>query len=142
MFSYACLGTNDLQRATCFYDAVLATLGLNRCVSGDADWDRSWSGWGTYNSGSVTEASLWVGKPFNEEAATSGNGTMLALRTRSSKEVDDFHAAALANGGSSEGAPGLRPHYGPDFYVAYVRDPDGNKIAAVFTHFGDLQPFP
>jgi hypothetical protein len=50
-------------------------------------------------------------------------------------QVDDFHAAALANGGTSEGAPGLRPQYNPDFYAAYVRDPDGNKLAVVCRGF-------
>jgi predicted lactoylglutathione lyase len=56
---------------------------------------------------------------------------MVALKARSWQEVDAFHAAALASGGSSEGAPALRPQYNPDFYAAYVRDPDGNKLAAV-----------
>jgi len=56
---------------------------------------------------------------------------MIALVARSWKEVDEFYAAALANGGTSEGAPGLRLQYNPDFYAAYVRDPDGNKLAAV-----------
>jgi predicted lactoylglutathione lyase len=60
---------------------------------------------------------------------------MVAFRARSWNEVDDFHAAALANGGSSEGAADLRPHYSPDFYAAYVRDPDGNKLAAVCRGF-------
>jgi predicted lactoylglutathione lyase len=56
---------------------------------------------------------------------------MVALHARSWREVDAFFAAAIANGGSSEGEPGLRSHYNPDFYAAYVRDPDGNKLAAV-----------
>ena len=84
---------------------------------------------------SVRELALWVCRPFNELPATAGNGTMVALIARSCKEVDDFHAAALANGGRSEGAPGLRPQYNPDFYAAYVRDPDGNKLAAVSRGF-------
>jgi predicted lactoylglutathione lyase len=67
----------------------------------------------------------------------ASNGTMVAFRARSWKEVDDFYAAALTNGGSSEGAPGLRLHYNPDFYAAYVRDPDGNKVAAVCRDFGE-----
>ena len=60
---------------------------------------------------------------------------MVAFRARSWKESDDFHAAALAHGGSSEGAPGLRLHHNPNFYAAYVRDPDGNKVAAVCRGF-------
>ena len=64
---------------------------------------------------------------------------MVAFSARSWKEVDDFHATALANGGTSDGAPGLRPHYSSDFYAAYVRDPDGNKIAAVCRGFKERQ---
>ena len=135
MLTYVSLGTNDLARATAFYDATLATLGLQRCITGDPDWDRICAGWGTYEEGGTREFALWVGRPFDQQPATSGNGTMIALRAGSWKAVDDFHAAALANGGTSEGAPGLRPHYSPDFYAAYVRDPDGNKLAAVCRGF-------
>jgi catechol 2,3-dioxygenase-like lactoylglutathione lyase family enzyme len=131
MLTYAYLGTNDLERARAFYDATLAPLGLPRCITGDPEWDRIAAGWGTYEDGGARELALWVGTPFNGQVATPGNGTMVAFRARSWKEVDAFHAAALANGGSTEGAPGLRPHYSPDFYAAYVRDPDGNKLAAV-----------
>jgi catechol 2,3-dioxygenase-like lactoylglutathione lyase family enzyme len=139
MLTYIYLGTNDLERATTFYDATLASIGLQRCVTGDPDWDRSSAGWGTYEDGSARELALWVGKPFNQQVATIGNGTMVAFRARSWKEVDDFHAAALASGGSSEGAPGLRPHYSPDFYAAYVRDLDGNKLAVVCRGFSERQ---
>ena len=136
MFTYVYLGTNDLERATRFYDAAMASLGLRRCVTNDPEWDRISAGWGTYEDGGVRELALWVGKPFDQRPATTGNGTMVAFKARSWKEVDEFHAAALASGGSSEGAPGLRPHYGPDFYAAYVRDPDGNKLAAVCRGLG------
>jgi catechol 2,3-dioxygenase-like lactoylglutathione lyase family enzyme len=135
MLTYICLGTNDLERATAFYDATLAALGLQRCSTGDPDLDRISAGWGTYEDGGARELSLWVGRPFDQQPATIGNGTMVALRAASWKAVDDFHAAALANGGKSEGAPGLRLHYNPDFYAAYVRDPDGNKLAAVCRGF-------
>ena len=135
MLTYVSLGTNDLARATAFYDATLATLGLQRCITGDPDWDRICAGWGTYEEGGTREFALWVGRPFDQQPATSGNGTMIALRAGSWKAVDDFHAAALAHGGTSEGAPGLRAHYSPDFYAAYVRDPDGNKLAAVCRGF-------
>jgi catechol 2,3-dioxygenase-like lactoylglutathione lyase family enzyme len=143
MFTYVCLGTSDLARATKFYDATLAALGLNRCETGDPEWDGITAGWGTYGGSymdsSVREIALWVCRPFNELPATAGNGTMVALIARSWKEVDDFHAAALANGGRSEGVPGLRPQYNPDFYAAYVRDPDGNKLAAVCRGFTQPQ---
>jgi predicted lactoylglutathione lyase len=65
----------------------------------------------------------------------TGNGSMVAFRAKSWRQVDDFHAAALACGGTSEGPPGLRPQYNPDFYAAYVRDPDGNKLAVVCRGF-------
>ncbi|OSZ74603.1 hypothetical protein CAP37_03830 [Hydrogenophaga sp. IBVHS1] len=64
---------------------------------------------------------------------------MVALKARTWLVAQTFHATALAHGGKSEGAPGLRPHYGKDFYVAYVRDPDGNKLAAVCRGFVELQ---
>jgi catechol 2,3-dioxygenase-like lactoylglutathione lyase family enzyme len=135
MLSYVYLGSNDLDRATRFYDATLGSLGLARCVTGDADWDRIAAGWGIYEDGGVRELALWIGKPLDQQPATAGNGTMVAFRARSWNEVDTFHDTALAHGGRSEGAPGLRPHYSPDFYAAYVRDPDGNKLAAVCRGF-------
>jgi predicted lactoylglutathione lyase len=96
-------------------------------------------GWGTYKNGGAQELALWLYKPFDGRAATAGNGTMVALQAHSWRQVDEFHAAALAHGGSSEGAAGLRPHYNPDFYAAYVRDPDGNKLAAVCRGFTQPQ---
>ena len=135
MLSYVYLGTNDLDRATRFYDATLGSIGLARCVTGDPDWDRIAAGWGTYEDGGLRELALWVGKPLDALPATSGNGTMVAFSAHSWRQVDDFHGSALAHGGRSEGAPGLRPHYSPDFYAAYVRDPDGNKLAAVCRGF-------
>jgi len=131
MFSYICLGTNNLDRSIKFYDAALAPLGLDRCSTGDeANWE-GWAGWGIYEAGGGKELALWVCTPFNKNTATPGNGTMVALRANTWEEVKDFYAAAIGNGGSCEGSPALRPHYGNDFYAAYVRDPDGNKIAAV-----------
>ena len=119
MLSYVYLGTKDLARATAFYDAVLAPLGMQRCITHDAEWDQVSAGWGTYEDEGARELALWVGKPFNQLPATT----------------DEFHAAALAHGGISDGAPGLRTHYNPDFYAAYVRDLDGNKLAAVCRGF-------
>jgi catechol 2,3-dioxygenase-like lactoylglutathione lyase family enzyme len=139
MLSYVYLGTNDLKRATRFYDATLAALGLQRCVTGDPDWDRISAGWGTYEDDGARELALWVGEPFDQQPATAGNGVMVAFSARSWTQVDNFHAAALANGGSCEGLPALRAHYNPDFYAAYVRDPDGNKLAAVCRGFTQRQ---
>lgn len=130
MFTYLMLGTNDLVRAAAFYDPVLATLGHARCVTQDDDLTHE-IGWGRYADEGRVELALWLCKPFDGQPATAGNGSMVALAAMSRAQVDAFHAAALAHGGRSEGAPGLRLHYGPDFYAAYVRDPDGNKLAAV-----------
>ena len=135
MLTYVYVGTNDLARAIHFYAATLAPLGLPRCVTGDPEWDRTSAGWGIYEDGGARELAFWVGTPFDARAASVGNGSMVAFRAASWREVDAFHAAALAHGGSCEGAPGLRPHYGADFYAAYVRDPDGNKLAAVSRGF-------
>lgn len=130
MLSYAYFGTNDLGTAIAFYDATLSKLGMQRCITGDAEWDRIAAGWGVYEDSGARELAFWVGIPFDQKPATVGNGSMIAFRAGSWQQVDAFHAAALANGGKCDGPPGLRPHYAPDFYAAYVRDPDGNKVAA------------
>jgi catechol 2,3-dioxygenase-like lactoylglutathione lyase family enzyme len=131
VLSYVCFGTNDLARATRFYEAALAPLGLRRCVTGDAEWDRISAGWGLYEEGGLRELAFWVGLPFDQRPASVGNGSMVAFRAQAWNAVERFYAAALAHGGTCEGPPGIRPHYSPDFYAAYVRDPDGNKVAAV-----------
>jgi catechol 2,3-dioxygenase-like lactoylglutathione lyase family enzyme len=139
MFTYICFGTTDLAAAGRFYDATMGALGHERCrVEDDAAWE-GWIGWGTYRDGGAQEVALWVCEPFDGRSATAGNGTMVALHARSWRQVDDFHAAALKHGGTSVGAPGLRPQYNADFYAAYVRDPDGNKLAAVCRGFTEPQ---
>jgi catechol 2,3-dioxygenase-like lactoylglutathione lyase family enzyme len=139
VFTYICFGTRELASAVRFYDATLGALGHTRCnVEHDAAWD-GWVGWGTYRDGGAHEVALWLCEPFDGRPATAGNGTMVALSAQSWRQVDAFHAAALANGGRSDGAPGLRLQYNPDFYAAYVRDPDGNKLAAVCRGFTEPQ---
>ena len=135
MLSYVYFGTNNLKKAIAFYDAALTSLGLERCVTGDPEWDKVSAGWGIYEDGGARELAFWIGEPFNNQPATAGNGSMVAFSARSWKDVNDFHAAALAHGGTCDGAPGLRLHYAPDFYAAYVRDLDGNKLAAVCRGF-------
>jgi catechol 2,3-dioxygenase-like lactoylglutathione lyase family enzyme len=121
-FLYLTLGTNDLARATAFYDAALAPLGLRRRAT-EADEIG-------YAHPDDIRCRLWITRPFDGKAATVGNGSMPALIAADRAAVDRFHAAACAAGGRDDGAPGLRP-YGPGFYAAYVRDPDGNKLSAV-----------
>src|ERR1700726_3385983 len=99
---------------------------------------------GGVSTKTVVRANLDFGLAFHStrnrpRLATVGNGSMVAFSARSWKAVDDFYAAALANGGSCDGAPGLRLHYGPDFYAAFVRDLDGNKLAAVCRGFTKRQ---
>ncbi|MBI1244863.1 MAG: VOC family protein [Alphaproteobacteria bacterium] len=118
MLYYVTLGANDEKKAHAFYTAVLAPLGI--VPIGEH------GGFGHQGG----EAFLWIGKPFDGKPATFGNGTMVAFRAPSRAAVDRFHALCLANGGSDEGAPGLRK-YAPDWYGAYARDPDGNKLTAV-----------
>ncbi|MDR7150662.1 catechol 2,3-dioxygenase-like lactoylglutathione lyase family enzyme [Hydrogenophaga palleronii] len=131
MFTYVCLGTNDIAKAADFYDAVMGALGLSRClVEGDANFN-GWLGWGPDKTGGEASWSLRICAPFDRQPAAPGNGVMVALRAQSWLQVQVFYAAALAHGGTSEGEPGLRPQYGEHFYAAYVRDPDGNKLAAV-----------
>jgi catechol 2,3-dioxygenase-like lactoylglutathione lyase family enzyme len=125
MFSYVSLGTRDLARAVLFYDAVLAPLGHARIEGYDPD--ATSAAWGLDDPG----PHLWVTTPFDAGPATAGNGTMVSFLAPTRAVVDAFHAAALAQGGTDEGAPGLRPQYGPSFYAGYVRDPDGNKLNAV-----------
>jgi catechol 2,3-dioxygenase-like lactoylglutathione lyase family enzyme len=131
MLSYVYFGTNDLGRAIAFYQAALAPLGMSRCITGDSEWDRISAGWGTYEGDGTHELAFWVGTPFDQRRATAGNGSMVAFRAPSRRAVDEFHAAALAHGGVCDGPPGLRLNYAPDFYAAYVRDRDGNMVAAV-----------
>ena len=125
MFSYISLGTADLARAVAFYDAALAPLGHVRIP--DYDSAGTSAAWGLDDPG----PHLWVTEPFDRQPPTAGNGVMVSFLAPTRAAVDAFHAAALANGGRNEGSPGLRPHYGPNFYAAYVRDPDGNKLNAV-----------
>ncbi len=135
MFTYVCLGSSDLARSIAFYDPVMAALGQQRCdTTGEPDW-QEWAGWGLYGEQGAVQVALWVCRPFNREPPSVGNGSMVALRARSWAAVREFHAAALRHGGVSEGEPALRTQYNPDFYAAYVRDPDGNKLAAVCRGF-------
>jgi catechol 2,3-dioxygenase-like lactoylglutathione lyase family enzyme len=128
MLSYLFIGANDVERSAAFYHAILTPLGYQHdheehdCfyLPGAADKSNG-------------PGSVHIAKPFNGEPATAGNGMMPAFRAESRQQVDQIYKAGLANGGSDEGAPGTREAYTPDFYVAYLRDPEGNKLALFFS---------
>jgi catechol 2,3-dioxygenase-like lactoylglutathione lyase family enzyme len=122
MLLYTTVGTNDLERAGRFYDAVLPLLGYIRQKQAPGEIG--------YAGRDDVRCRFWVVEPFNREPATFGNGVTIALVAPTRAAVDAFHAAALAAGGIDEGAPGLRPFHA-SFYAAFIRDPDGNKLAAV-----------
>ncbi|MDP3659277.1 VOC family protein [Phenylobacterium sp.] len=125
MLSYVTIGALDAEVSNRFYDAVLGAIGWK------AHADNP--GWRGYSLGGQGEGqSVWVCQPFNGEPASVGNGSMVAFEARSQAEVHAFFEAAMANGGSDDGAPGPRPDYGPNWYATYLRDPVGNKLAAVF----------
>lgn len=121
MFSHVMIGTNDLERARRFYDAVLGTLGV---PPGMADRHRIF--WRTPTG--VFSVSL----PINGEPASVGNGSTLGFACSSPQHADAWHAAGLAHGGAScEDPPGVRQGPSGPLYLAYLRDPDGNKICAL-----------
>lgn len=116
MIGYVCLGTNDLARAAAFYDPLLAELGAKRL------WDMPTGiAWGV----SMDKPSLGLLKPHDGNAATVGNGVMVALVVDSRDKVDRLYHKAIALGAKDEGPAGPR---GDGFYAGYFRDPDGNKL--------------
>ena len=121
MFSHITLGSDDFTRARPFWIAVMQVLGH------PVLFERA----GGIAFGEPAGPKTFIGPAFDGQPARPGNGVHVAYLVSTRAQVDAFHAAALANGGSDEGAPGLRPHYHPNYYGAYVRDPDGNKLQAV-----------
>ena len=121
MYSHVTVGSNDLARAELFYDAVMAVL----------QHPVLFKARGALAYGVGTGEKFFVLTPFDKGQAQAGNGSHAAFIVPNRQMVDDFHAAALAHGGTDEGAPGLRAYYHPNYYGAYVRDPDGNKLQAV-----------
>lgn len=122
MFSHVTVGTNDLDAAKKFYDAVAKALGLAR----KADHPES-VGYGPPDG----RPQLWVLRPADKKTATAGNGITVGLEAGARSAVDAAYAAGLAAGGTDEGRPGLRKHYHPNYYGAYLRDPDGTKVCVV-----------
>lgn len=122
--SYLTIGANGIDQAVAFYDPVLGALGHRRAwLNGD------WAGYGPEGDDHGT---ILICAPFDGQPARAGNGVMVGLHAESPAQVDAFHAAALAHGGTCEGPPGPRPDYGEGYYLAYVRDPTGNKLSAFY----------
>ncbi len=124
MLSHVIIGINNVEECIEFYDAVLKTLGHER------RWrDENGAGYGKHDELGIN--TFWIGKPRDANPATVGNGSNVALLAPDRKSVDLFYQTALEYGGTDEGRPGIRAEAHDNFYAAYVRDPDGNKILAV-----------
>ena len=124
MIGYVTMGTNDLARAVAFYDALFAELGAERFME-----EETFVAWAV----SPDKPAFSVTHPFDGNAATVGNGTMVALAVDSAAKVDAMHAKAMQLGGMDEGAPGQRME---GFYAGYFRDLDGNKLNVFFASHG------
>lgn len=125
MIAYVTVGADDIARARQFYSAFLPALGY-RLEQGPAGLSYAQP---EQPGRSATMPDFYVKPTFDGRPALAGNGTMIAFKARNQKQVRDFHSAALAAGGFDEGQPGFRASCGPQFYVGYLRDPQGNKIA-------------
>jgi len=122
LFSHITVGVNDFERALHFYRAVLGSLGLAERF---CELDRPWAGWQSAGGRPL----FIITRPFDGAAASAGNGQMVAFQAANHQQVHCFYETALAVGGQCAGPPGLRPQYHARYYGAYVRDPDGNKLA-------------
>lgn len=118
MIGYVTLGTNDLERAAAFYDAIASELETPRMMEFDG-----FIAWGKPDGG----AGIGLTRPYDGNAASVGNGVMVALEAKDKEQVHRLYDIALAHGGTCEGPPGPR---GDTFYAGYFRDPDGNKLNA------------
>ena len=127
MFNHIMVGSNDIERSKQFYDAVLGVLGAGQPIRNIAA------------SGHVrlfyrhNGSTLAISQPINDEPASFANGGTIAFKCESPEQVKQLHDVAVAHGGTSiEQPPGLREHSLGNFHLAYVRDPDGNKLCAIF----------
>jgi catechol 2,3-dioxygenase-like lactoylglutathione lyase family enzyme len=120
MIDHVSIAVRDLAASTRFYEAVLGTLGFAKLEVRPA----------TVGYGKAY-AEFWINLRANMAPVAADSGAHVCFRARSTEMVDAFHAAALAAGGTDDGAPGLRPQHGDGYYAAFIRDPDGNRIEAV-----------
>lgn len=120
MIDHVSIAVRDLKASARFYEALLAALGMKRV----REWPKS-VGFGK------TYPEFWVNERPGLKPLAADNGAHICLRAPDTKAVDAFHAAAVAAGAHSDGAPGMRHEYSPHYYAAFVRDWDGNRIEAV-----------
>jgi catechol 2,3-dioxygenase-like lactoylglutathione lyase family enzyme len=121
MLDHVSIAVRDIEAAEKFYTALLSTVGLAKM----REWPNAAIGYGK------TYPEFWINLRAAMTPVAHDSGVHICLRAPSKQSVDAFYAAALANGGSSDGEPGLRKTYNPRYYAAFVRDPDGNRIEAV-----------
>ena len=119
MIAYTLVGTNDLEKSTAFYDALLAEIGGKQAVTVDRI---------ILYVGAKGTPFFGIAKPIDGQPATVSNGSMVAFSAGSPEEVDRLYAKALDLGATDEGAPGPRTNQGLSFYAGYFRDLDGNKL--------------
>lgn len=122
LFSHIFVSVTDFDRALKFYTAVMQALGNETRF---CQPEKPWAGW---HSEGHSRPYFVIGKPYDGMPHHPGNGQMVAFMAKDRKTVEVVHETAMRHGGVSEGAPGLRPHYHANYYGAYFRDPEGNKI--------------
>ena len=121
MIDHVSVAVRDLKAGASFYEPLLATLGMSKL----REWPDAAIGYGKKHP------EFWLNRRADMPSVTANGGVHVCLRAPSSEAVDAFHAAALAAGGTSDGAPGFRAQYHESYYAAFIRDPDGNRIEAV-----------
>ena len=121
MIDHVSIAVRDLKAAARFYEPLLATLGMTKL----RDWPDAAVGYGK------KYPEFWINRRKDMAPVAADSGVHICLRAPSIQAVDAFHAAALGAGGISDGAPGLRAHYHENYYAAFIRDPDGNRIEVV-----------
>ena len=121
MIDHISIAVRDLKAAERFYAALLAPLGMSKL----REWPDAAVGFGKKHP------EFWINRRADMARLSDDSGVHVCLRASETTAVDAFHAAGIAGGGTSDGAPGLRPHYYENYYAAFIRDPDGNRIEAV-----------
>jgi len=121
MIDHVSIAVRDLASAETFYTALLTPLGMRK----SREWHNAAVGFGK------KYPEFWINRRAAMDRVANDSGVHICLRATDSRAVEDFHAAALTSGGTSDGAPGLRAEYHDSYYAAFIRDPDGNRIEAV-----------